>query len=91
MMEGLARHMQDEETNDLVMFEESLTSDESEKLAESLGRTKMFVPSRSHLYDLDNPHYETVADLLTAPLDHLQDLFRKWPEDEEGILTSPML
>ncbi|CAG7946533.1 unnamed protein product [Penicillium nalgiovense] len=91
MMEGLARHMQDEETNDLVILEESLTSDESEKLAESLGRTKMFVPSRSHSYDLGNPHYETVADLLTAPLDHLRDLFRKWPEEEEGILTSPML
>ncbi|KAJ5237084.1 hypothetical protein N7489_007175 [Penicillium chrysogenum] len=91
MMEGLARHMQDEETNDLVILEESLTSDESEKLAESLARTKMFVPSRSHSYDLGNPHYETVADLLTAPLDHLRDLFRKWPEEEEGILTSPML
>ncbi|CAG8254398.1 unnamed protein product [Penicillium nalgiovense] len=91
MMEGLARHMQDEETNYLVILEESLTFDESEKLAESLGRTKMFVPSRSHSYDLGNPHYETVADLLTAPLDHLRDLFRKWPEEEEGILTSPML
>ncbi|CAG8891988.1 unnamed protein product [Penicillium egyptiacum] len=90
LMEGLARHMRDEETNDLVILEESLTSDESEKLAESLSRTKMFVPSRSHQYDFGNPHYETVADLLTAPLDHLQDLFRRWPE-EESILTSPIM
>ncbi|KAJ6138854.1 hypothetical protein N7471_005340 [Penicillium samsonianum] len=89
LMEGLARHMKDEEANDLVILEESLTSDESEGLAESLSRTKMFVPSRSHPYDLDNPRFETVADLLTAPLDHLQDMFRRWPE-EEGLLTSPM-
>lgn len=89
LMEGLARHMKDEEANDLVILEESLTSDESEGLAESLSRTKMFVPSRSHPYDLDNPRFETVADLLTAPLDHLQDMFRRWPE-EEGLLISPM-
>ncbi|KGO73096.1 hypothetical protein PITC_098270 [Penicillium italicum] len=89
LMEGLAKHMRDEESNDLVILEETLTSDESEKLGESLTRTKMFVPSRSHPYDLDNPHFETVADLLMAPLDHLQDLFRKWPE-EESMLATPI-
>ncbi|KAJ5411035.1 uncharacterized protein N7487_005394 [Penicillium crustosum] len=89
LMEGLARHMRDEEANDLVILEETLTSDESEKLGESLSRTKMFVPSRSHSYDLDNPRFETAADLITAPLDRLQDLFRKWPE-EESMLTAPL-
>ncbi|KAJ5499379.1 hypothetical protein N7453_008430 [Penicillium expansum] len=85
----LAKHMRDEESNDLVILEETLTSDESEKLGQSLSRTKMFLPSRSHPYDLENPRFETVADLLMAPLDYLQDLFRKWPE-EESMLTSPM-
>lgn len=89
LMEGLAKHMRDEESTDLVILEETLSSDESEQLGKSLSRTKMFVPSRSHPYDLDNPRFETVADLLTAPLDHLQDLFRKWPE-EESLLTSPI-
>ncbi|KAF4759605.1 hypothetical protein N7455_001811 [Penicillium solitum] len=89
LMEGLARHMRDEEANDLVILEETLTSDESEELGESLSRTKMFVPSRAHPYDLDNPRFETVADLITAPLDRLQDLFRKWPE-EESMLTAPL-
>ncbi|KAJ5795924.1 uncharacterized protein N7518_004464 [Penicillium psychrosexuale] len=89
LMEGLAQHMKDEEANELAILEESLTSDESEKLAESLSRTKIFVPSRSHPHDLDNPRYETAVDLLTAPLDHLQDLFRRWPE-EESTLTAPM-
>jgi hypothetical protein len=89
LMEGLARHMRDEEANDLVILEETLTFDESEGLGESLDRTKMFVPSRSHPYDLDNLRFETVADLITAPLDRLQDLFRKWPE-EESMLTAPL-
>ncbi|KAJ5163967.1 uncharacterized protein N7500_005797 [Penicillium coprophilum] len=89
LMEGLAQHMQDEEANDLIILEESLTSEESEKLANSLNRTKMFVPSRSHSYDLDQPRYETAASLLSAPLDHLQDLFRKWPE-EESMLSAPL-
>ncbi|CRL18026.1 unnamed protein product [Penicillium camemberti] len=89
LMEGLARHMRDEEANDLVILEETLTSDESEELGETLSRTKMFLPSRSHLYDLDNPRFETVADLITAPLDRLQDLFRKWPE-EESMLAAPL-
>ncbi|KAJ5835388.1 hypothetical protein N7447_001414 [Penicillium robsamsonii] len=89
LMEGLAQHMQDEEANDLVILEESLNSDDSEKLADSLNRTKIFVPSRSHSYDLNNPQYETAAGLLSAPLDHLQDLFRKWPE-EESMLSAPI-
>lgn len=89
LMEGLARHMRDEEANDLVILEETLTSDESEELGETLSRTNMFLPSRSHLYDLDNPRFETVADLITAPLDRLQDLFRKWPE-EESMLAAPL-
>jgi hypothetical protein len=89
LMEGLAQHMQDEETNDLVILEESLTSGESEKLVESLNRTKIFVPSRSHSYDLERPRYETAVGLLSAPLDHLQDLFRRWPE-EESMLSAPL-
>ncbi|KXG48474.1 uncharacterized protein PGRI_023440 [Penicillium griseofulvum] len=89
LMEGLAQHMQDEETNDLVILEESLTSDESEKLVESLNRTKIFVPSRSHSYGLERPRYETAVGLLSAPLDHLQDLFRRWPE-EESMLSAPL-
>ncbi|OQD72002.1 hypothetical protein PENPOL_c001G08751 [Penicillium polonicum] len=89
LMEGLARHMQDEEANDLVILEETLTSDQSEALGESLSRTKMFVPSRAHPYNLDNPRFETAADLITAPLDRLQDLFRQWPE-EESMLAAPL-
>ncbi|GAI34674.1 unnamed protein product, partial [marine sediment metagenome] len=32
--------------------------------------------------ELPDPPYETVAGLITAPLDHLLDLFRRWPGDD---------
>ncbi|PYH67181.1 uncharacterized protein BO88DRAFT_344867, partial [Aspergillus vadensis CBS 113365] len=38
-----------------------------------------FVPSRSHPSAPDKPPFETAIGLMTAPIDHLADLFRKWP------------
>jgi hypothetical protein len=81
LMDGLNRHMRDE-TVDLVNLESCLTLEESGELAESLNRTKIFVPSRAHPDSPDKPPYETAADLITTPLDHLQDMFKKWPKNE---------
>jgi len=79
LMEDLSQHIKEEETNDLPKLEEALSQEESEKYSTSFGRTKMFVPSRSHPSAPDKPPYETVVGLLAAPIDHLADLFRKWP------------
>lgn len=79
-MEDLAEHIKEEETEDLPKLEDALSQEESEGLSQSFGRTKMFVPSRSHPSAPDRPPYETVVGLLTAPMDHLADLFRKWPD-----------
>ncbi|KAB8260754.1 hemerythrin HHE cation binding domain-containing protein [Aspergillus pseudonomiae] len=80
LMEDLASHIKEEEATDLPALEEGLSPEESEKLSESFGRTKMFVPSRSHPSAPSKPPYETAVGLLAAPIDHLADLFRKWPE-----------
>lgn len=80
LMEELSQHIKEEETTDLVELEKALTDDESESLSKSFGRTKMFIPSRSHPSAPSKPPYETAVGLLTAPIDHLADLFRKWPE-----------
>ncbi|OGM45909.1 HHE domain protein [Aspergillus bombycis] len=80
LMEDLASHIKEEEATDLPALEEALSSEESEKLSDSFGRTKMFVPSRSHPSAPSKPPYETAVGLLAAPIDHLADLFRKWPE-----------
>lgn len=82
LMADLEEHIKEEETTDFVKLESAITPSESERLAKWFGRTKMFVPSRSHPNAPNKPPFETVVGLLTAPIDHLADmLFRKWPED----------
>ncbi|KAJ5581368.1 hypothetical protein N7450_007669 [Penicillium hetheringtonii] len=79
LMVDLSQHIKEEESDDLPKLEASLTTEESEKLSQSFGRTKIFVPSRSHPSAPDKPLFETVIGLMTAPIDHLADLFRTWP------------
>ncbi|KAJ5160923.1 uncharacterized protein N7482_007927 [Penicillium canariense] len=82
LMDDLASHAQTEETKDLVKLEGAITAEESRRLARSFGRTKWFAPSRAHP-NLPNPPYQTVVGLMAAPVDYLQDLFRKWPDPED--------
>ena len=83
LMEDLTRHMEQEENEDLVKLEEALSQADSEGLSRSLDRTKMFVPSRSHPLAPNKPPFETAVGLMTAPMDMLADMFRKWPHPEE--------
>ena len=80
LMQNLAQHIHEEETSDLTKLESALSEEESMSLSKSFGRTKMFVPSRSHPSAPDKPPFETAVGLLTAPIDHLADLFRSWPD-----------
>ncbi|CRG91189.1 putative hemerythrin-like protein C869,06c [Talaromyces islandicus] len=80
LMADLAAHIKEEESEDLPRLEAELSREESEGYSKSFSRTKMFVPSRSHPSAPDKPPYETAVGLLTAPIDHLADLFRKWPD-----------
>lgn len=82
LMRDLKQHIKEEETSDLVKLEDSLTEQESESLSKSFERTKMFVPSRSHPSAPNKPPFETAIGLLTAPIDRLADIFRKWPEEK---------
>lgn len=81
-MEDLRKHIQEEEEIDLVRLEQAITDTESEKLSKSFSRTKIFVPTRSHTGAPDKPPFETAVGLLMAPIDRLQNLFRKWPSGE---------
>ncbi|KLJ12530.1 hypothetical protein EMPG_12446 [Blastomyces silverae] len=80
LMKNLSKHIKEEEEDDLVKLESALQEEESKKLATSFGRTKAFVPTRSHPSAPDKPPFETAVGLLTAPIDHLADLFRKFPD-----------
>ncbi|KAJ5244716.1 hypothetical protein N7489_004812 [Penicillium chrysogenum] len=79
LMQDLSEHIKEEESQDLPKLEGALATEESENLSKSFGKTKMFVPSRSHPRAPDKPPFETAIGLITAPIDHLADLFRKWP------------
>lgn len=76
----LEEHLRQEEYYDLPALEEKLTPEASESMARSFERTKSFAPSRSHPSAGEHPPFETVMGLLTAPVDRLADLFRKFPE-----------
>lgn len=78
----LAEHIKSEEQHDLPQLEQALQAHgkESETLAKSFGRTKAFVPSRSHPSAGEHPPFETAMGLLTAPFDHIADIFRKFPD-----------
>ena len=69
-----------------MAIEGKLSGDESEQLVTSFKRTKMFIPTRSHPSAPDKPPFETVAGLLAAPIDHLRDLFRKFPQESKSQL-----
>jgi hypothetical protein len=77
----LVEHIKEEEHGDLPALESALqdTAGESASLAKSFSRTKAFVPSRSHPSAGEHPPFETVMGLLTAPMDHIADIFRKFP------------
>jgi hypothetical protein len=83
IMADLSEHMKEEEKDDLPALEKALSQAEagiSESLAKTFGRTKAFVPSRSHPSAGEHPPFETAIGLLTAPIDHIADLFRKFPD-----------
>ncbi|KAI4622145.1 hypothetical protein J4E83_004885 [Alternaria metachromatica] len=77
-------HIAEEEGSDLPALEAALSSAEnrgnSESLAKNFARTKMFVPSRSHPSAGENPYFEGPMGMLAAPIDHIADIFRKFPE-----------
>lgn len=80
LMSNLSEHIKEEEQDDLVKLEIELSPDQSDALSTSFGRTKAFVPSRSHPSAPNKPPFETAVGLLTAPIDHVADLFRKFPD-----------
>lgn len=82
LMDNLSQHFKEEESEDLVKLENALNAEDSEGLAKSFHRTKAFVPTRSHPSAPDKPPFETVVGLMAAPIDHLMDLFRKFPDQK---------
>jgi hypothetical protein len=82
LWEALSQHITEEERDDLPALEKALDADASGALARSFDRTKHFVPTRSHPSAPARPPYETAVGLMSAPLDKLMDMFRRFPESK---------
>lgn len=80
--ESLDHHIKDEEQEDMPKLDKVLSEQDSEALSVSFDRHKAIAPSRSHPNAPDKPPMETVAGLFAAPLDHIGDLFRKFPDNK---------
>ncbi|KIW90999.1 uncharacterized protein Z519_08782 [Cladophialophora bantiana CBS 173.52] len=76
----LIQHVQGEVFHNLPALEKTSAEGDSQSMASSFGRTKMFGSTRSHPSALDKPPFETVAGLMAAPLDKLRDPFRQFSE-----------
>ncbi|KAK3306740.1 uncharacterized protein B0T15DRAFT_573673 [Chaetomium strumarium] len=80
----LSAHIKEEEVHDLPALETALQSagaGESENMAKKFGRTKALVPSRSHPSAGENKYFESAMGMLAAPIDHIADIFRKFPDE----------
>ena len=86
----LSAHIREEEKSGLSALEKALQSvaEESENLAKRFELTKAFVPSQSHPSAGENLYFESAMGLLAAPLDHIADLFRKFPDNTIPKLSS---
>lgn len=67
-MGDLSQHITEEESANLVALDKSLSTTDAEGIAKSFGRTRAFVPSRSHPLAPNKSPFETVAGLMTALL-----------------------
>lgn len=86
LWKDLGQHIKEEETEDLPSLEKTLAIDDSESQTKKFMRTKKFIPTRSHPSAPDKPPFETMVGLMAAPIDHLMDLFRKFPEESKSQL-----
>ncbi|KAJ5988976.1 hypothetical protein N7481_004186 [Penicillium waksmanii] len=80
----LENHIRKEEDQDFARLEATISKEDSETLTRWLNQTKMFLPSRSHPLAPTKPPFETAVGLLTAPVDMVADMFRKWPRERKG-------
>ncbi|KAI1452050.1 hypothetical protein F4805DRAFT_448915 [Annulohypoxylon moriforme] len=82
----LMRHVKEEEEHDIPRLESKLDHDALLKLSNSFERTKLLTPTRSHPSAPNVPPFQTAAALLSAPIDKIADIFRKFPKEDGPML-----
>jgi len=82
VMDHLHKHNDSEEQEDLPKLEAVIGKEASKEAAASFSRTKKFAPTRAHPSAPDQPPFETIVGLMSAPIDKLRDAFAKFPTEE---------
>ncbi|KAI9821890.1 MAG: hypothetical protein M1827_002472 [Pycnora praestabilis] len=83
LMTDLHHHIEHEANEDMPRLEKLLSREESEALAKTFQRTKMFTPTRSHPSAPNRPYFENLAALTAAPIDRFMDYMRDFPEESK--------
>ena len=83
MWANLSVHIKEKEERDLPAIERALARNDLDSLEKRFEGTKLFAPTRSHRSAPDKPPFETVLGLLTAPIDKLGDMLRKFPDQSK--------
>ncbi|KAI1781379.1 hypothetical protein F4818DRAFT_398826 [Hypoxylon cercidicola] len=86
LFSDLQQHIKEEEGHDLPELEAKLDDESLSQLSKSFERTKLLVPTRSHPLSPQTPPFETAAALLSAPIDKVADIFRKFPKGDGPML-----
>ncbi|KAI1373371.1 hypothetical protein F4677DRAFT_429457 [Hypoxylon crocopeplum] len=86
LFSDLQQHVKEEEEHDLPELEAKLDHDSLLQLSKSFERTKLLVPTRSHPLSPRTPPFETAAALMSAPIDKVADIFRKFPKQDGPML-----
>ena len=83
LLKDLHTHIEHESNEDMPRLEKILSREESQALAKSFERTKMFTPTRSHPSAPNKPYFENFAAMLAAPIDKFMDLMKTFPSDNK--------
>ena len=89
----LSEHMKSEEARDLPILEVALQEQlgGSASIAKMFIRAKTFAPTRSHPNADGRPLLETtMALMLMTPIDHMADVFRKFPDKCDSVCSSSL-
>lgn len=76
MLKELMHHLEEEESDFLPKFKETIPQNELESLGASFAKTRVTAPTHPHPNAPDKPPAESLAGMTALPLDKTRDAMR---------------
>jgi len=84
MMTDIRKHVEQEETEDLVLLSDNVTPENLQRAGKAFAMKKKIAPTHPHTSIPEKPvALEAALGLLTAPIDKFRDLFNSFPDEKE--------